>query len=55
MDGEVGLTSSGDVHLIQPPPTEWGVEHKVSDSGLKLITDFSGDFNQNETKHKHTF
>ena len=38
-------------HLINPPPmgSTFGVEAKVSDSGLRLITAFSGDSDNNET------
>ena len=38
-----------DLHLIHPPPETWGIELKVSDSGLKMIPDFSGDSSQNES------
>ena len=48
INGQLGIQSSSQVHLIHPPPTEWGRESKVSDSGLKLLMDFSGDTNQNE-------
>ena len=48
INGQVGIPSSDEVHLIHPPPKEWGVEQKVSDSGLKLINEFSGDTGQNE-------
>ena len=48
INGQVGIPSSDEVHLIHPPPKEWGVEQKVSDSGLKLINEFSGDTDQNE-------
>ena len=48
INGQVGIPSTDDVHLIHPPPTDWGIEQRVSDSGLKLIHEFSGDTNQNE-------
>lgn len=44
-----GLHFDADLHLINPPPTEYGTEQRVSDTGLKLIPDFSGDTNQNES------
>ena len=35
--------------LINMPPTEFGTEQKVSDNGLRLITTFSGDVEDNES------
>ena len=35
--------------LINMPPTDFGTEQKVSDNGLRLITTFSGDVDDNET------
>ena len=36
------------MHLINTPPTEWGNAEKVSDSSIKMITEFSGDSSDNE-------
>ena len=48
IDQASGLHVAEDLHLIHPPPETWGIELKVSDSGLKMIPDFSGDSSQNE-------
>ena len=49
IDQASGLHVADDLHLIHPPPGTWGTELKVSDSGLKMIPDFSGDSSQNES------
>ena len=49
IDQASGLHVADDLHLIHPPPKTWGNELKVSDSGLKMIPDFSGDSSQNES------
>ena len=49
---QIVLQSGGNIqpeaHLINVPPSEWGQAEKVSDSSIKLITEFSGDSSDNE-------
>ena len=41
LHGQIALQSGAhpqaDLHLINAPPTEWGVSEKVSDSSIKMI------------------
>ena len=52
LHGQIALQSGAhpqaDLHLINAPPTEWGISEKVSDSSIKLISEFSGDSSDNE-------
>ena len=43
-----GIDSREDLHLINTPPVNFGTEAKVSDTGMRLLTEFSGDSMQNE-------
>lgn len=49
---QIALQSGGnmqpEMHLINAPPTEWGGADRVSDSSIKLISEFSGDSSDNE-------
>ena len=49
---QIALQSGGhlqpEMHLINSPPVEWGTAEKVSDSSIKIITEFSGDSSDNE-------
>ena len=44
-----GVDTEALEHLINPPPTTWGNETKVSDTSLKLIHGFDGDSADLET------
>ena len=52
MHQQIALQSGGhlqpEMHLINSPPVEWGTAEKVSDSSIKIITEFSGDSSDNE-------
>ena len=43
-----GIDSREDSHLINQPPVNFGPEAKVSDTGMRLLTEFSGDSLHNE-------
>ena len=43
-----GIDSREDSHLINQPPVNFGPEAKVSDTGMRLLTEFSGDSMHNE-------
>ena len=43
-----GIESESDFHLINISPDQWGIEQKVSDSGLRLLSEFTGDSSSNE-------
>ena len=48
LNKQAGLQSESGLDLINDPPASFGIEAKVSDSGLRLITPFSGDSDNNE-------
>ena len=52
LHGQIALQSGAhpqaDLHLINAPPAKWGISEKVSDSSIKLISEFSGDSSDNE-------
>ena len=52
LHGQIALQSGthpqADLHLINTPPTEWGASERVSDSSIKMISEFSGDSSDNE-------
>ena len=48
LNKQAGLQSENGLDLINEPPASFGIEAKVSDSGLRLITPFSGDSDNNE-------
>ena len=42
----IGVDYENEKSINEPPMTEFGVEQKVSDTGLRMITNFSGDNNE---------